>query len=681
MHILFFFLILACNLQFSSETETSKFFKFSNQEDPLLITATNFATLKSEDLGHLPESRFTICGSIYIGFYRSYQTFYTLRRNYQDKLWFSLTINNQNTAKELYTTVISYFGGSVFPNMGAKLRLRPHAWSHACTTVDVKSGHVVVVINGILTHNTTISSKDFTDNVPLVFQNKLVLGIRQEKFKGAPNSNRQSEASVTNVNVFSVPLNLSHMVANTTAGRWTDGDIVSWSQAAWTLSGNVQEVNKKGLGKTFDFPNLFIMADGFKSWSDCMNLCPRIKAGGRVPLTSNVSDAQRIAQIFFQADSKASFWSPFRYQGEGTFIDHYTGSPMDHDMWVKGQPNGGLEQQCTEWDRNNPKGMLYDLACNVGIKRKCLCQFDESPILRIRGLCQESKIDTHLTLKSDGEGIAFMGLTGTVIKFLRSSSISEWTINVTLEKTIATTSATETSFILGVHSWVVKGDSPECNMGNPYTSQLKLSGCKTDGEFTCDDGQCVTMEQRCDQVPDCRDKSDERGCKMLVTEEGYNKGVPPFTVNSTDRSIVPVKLNISIDLLKIVDIEETDHKIDFQFEITLEWRENNRVVYHNLKQDASLNALSTDDIDKLWLPLVIYDNTDQKEMTRLGAMWEWNTPISVIREGSFTRSGLEVVDETEIFQGAKNILSMQQVYTWQFQCKYNLQDYPFDTQV
>ena len=130
-------------------------------------------------------------------------------------------------------------------------------------------------------------------------------------------------------------------------------------------------------------------------------------------------------------------------------------------------------------------------------------------------------------------------------------------------------------------------------------------------------------------------------------------------------------------------MEEKYHKIDFQFEITLEWKENNRVVYNNLKQDTSLNALSEEDIARLWLPLIIYDNTDQNEVTRLGEYGngEWNTPISVIREGMFTRSGLEVVDETEIFKGAENTLSMQQVYTWQFQCKYNLQDYPFDAQV
>ena len=59
----------------------------------------------------------------------------------------------------------------------------------------------------------------------------------------------------------------------------------------------------------------------------------------------------------------------------------------------------------------------------------------------------------------------------------------------------------------------------------------------------------------------------------------------------------------------------------------LEWRESDRVVYNNLKKDTSLNALSDDDIRKLWLPRVIYDNTDQKEVTRLGEFgngeWKW----------------------------------------------------------
>ena len=320
------------------------------------------------------------------------------------------------------------------------------------------------------------------------------------------------------------------------------------------------------------------MADGFHSAYDCLDLCPRIQAGGRLPLTSSAAEAEDLAQLFYQPDNKDYFWSPFTYQAEGNFSDYYTGSAMPRDLWIVGQPNGGLEQQCTEWEGNNPSGTLFDVPCiYLAQKMNCLCQFVEGPILRIRGLCQASNIDTHVTLKSVNVSVIFMGLTDTVIRILPTTTISKWTITINLKKTIATTPAIETSFILGGQKWNIENDSPACHEGEPYTSQLKMSSCNTDGEFSCNDGQCVTMEERCDQVPDCRDKSDEENCQLLVKGKGYNKGVPPFTVTSTERSIVPVQVNISIDLLKIVDMEETDHKIDFQFEITLEWKENVRL--------------------------------------------------------------------------------------------------------
>ena len=39
------------------------------------------------------------------------------------------------------------------------------------------------------------------------------------------------------------------------------------------------------------------------------------------------------------------------------------------------------------------------------------------------------------------------------------------------------------------------------------------------------------------------------------------------------------------------------------------------------------------------------------------------------------------MDEAEIFEGSENRLTMDQMYTWEFQCNYQLQRYPFDTQV
>ena len=155
--------------------------------------------------------------------------------------------------------------------------------------------------------------------------------------------------------------------------------------------------------------------------------------------------------------------------------------------------------------------------------------------------------------------------------------------------------------------------------------------------------------------------------------------IPPIYSDAMGKRI-PVNVSTSIDIFKLVDINEEDYSIEIQFEITMVWKEN-RVTYQNLKVSDSLNALTQNDIDKLWLPKVIYKNTDQKETTRLGVNWEWETNVVVRREGDFTRIGLNYVDETNVFRGNENSLIMSQTYTHEFQCQYNFEWYPFDTQV
>ena len=186
------------------------------------------------------------------------------------------------------------------------------------------------------------------------------------------------------------------------------------------------------------------------------------------------------------------------------------------------------------------------------------------------------------------------------------------------------------------------------------------------------------MELRCDQLPHCRDSSDEMGCDIFLLKDGYNLNIPPIISNQGEKN--PVEVNVSIDILRLVDINEEDYSIEIQFEITLEWKEN-RATYLNLKANNSLNALNQKDIEKLWLPEVVYENTDQKESTRLGFIMEWKTEVEVRREGNHRKSGLDTVDEAYIYEGNENTLSMTQAHTHSFQCQYDFQCYPFDTQV
>ena len=113
-------------------------------------------------------------------------------------------------------------------------------------------------------------------------------------------------------------------------------------------------------------------------------------------------------------------------------------------------------------------------------------------------------------------------------------------------------------------------------------------------------------------MPDCRDESDENNCQLISMQANYNKNLPPIGQNQ-DGSIIPVQVTVYLDLMRVVEIKEIFHSIRLQFRLTLQWRENNRVFYQNLKRETLLNSLTENDMMRLWLPQIVYENTDQKE--------------------------------------------------------------------
>ena len=277
-------------------------------------------------------------------------------------------------------------------------------------------------------------------------------------------------------------------------------------------------------------------------------------------------------------------------------------------------------------------------------------------------------------LQEGGANVFLVGLKHSRIDYNKAGE--KWVLTDAKSSVVAEARAAgEMSYVLGKHEWIFTGDEYKCHGGETYTTILKLTGCNLD-EFTCNDGQCVSMELRCNQLTNCRDESDEMDCKLLILKNTYNKKVPPI-IATGEANFDPVHVNISVSLLKIVSMEEVQHKIDLQFAIVLEWKEN-RAKYHNLKKKTSLNALTDDEIERLWLPYVIYSNTDMKEAVQLDK--DVQTTVVISKEGMFTRGGEDTLDEVEIFDGQENRLSMYQTYTKSFQCQYRLQRYPFDIQ-
>ena len=76
----------------------------------------------------------------------------------------------------------------------------------------------------------------------------------------------------------------------------------------------------------------------------------------------------------------------------------------------------------------------------------------------------------------------------------------------------AITTSSFQSLALGNHEWEIQNDR-RCQEG-VFSSMLSLTACKKD-EYTCNDGLCLPIDQRCNGKPECKDKSDEANVPLL----------------------------------------------------------------------------------------------------------------------------------------------------------------------
>ena len=163
---------------------------------------------------------------------------------------------------------------------------------------------------------------------------------------------------------------------------------------------------------------------------------------------------------------------------------------------------------------------------------------------------------------------------------------------------------------------------------------------------------------------------------MLVMKDNYNKKIAPFDFDYVNSRVIPVNVNISMAVMDVLSISEVDLVYVLKFRFLMVWYDY-RLKYHNLKRKRSLNSLSREEIERLWIPFVVFSNTENQEATKGGD----ETEVTVSREGDFTESSFNVMDEINIFEGLDNGIMFQQVYSKTLKCVYQLQLYPFDTQV
>ena len=133
---------------------------------------------------------------------------------------------------------------------------------------------------------------------------------------------------------------------------------------------------------------------------------------------------------------------------------------------------------------------------------------------------------------------------------------------------------------------------------------------------------------------------------------------------------------MSADIVSILDIDEISSIFQVQFFLHFSWFDP-RLTFHNLKADTGLNALSPEEKQKIWVPNLVFANTEN----RLSTLVDEDSILTITRSGNYTLPDTEDVENTHLFAGLENKITLSRFYNIRFLCYYNMQWYPFDVQV
>ncbi|CAM6054349.1 unnamed protein product [Sphagnum tenellum] len=336
------------------------------------------------------------------------------------------------------------------------------------------------------------------------------------------------------------------------------------------------------------------------------------------------------------------WWSGWWDQpNDGTFSNVNNASDVlkstDFQPWYYGEPNGDTMENCgvvsIGWN------MWNDITCDVLI---CgFCDLERAPDIQIRGLCKESLFNTKYswTRTFMNGRHSFRGYTNTLMSW--DPNITMWRLQIyDRPNTYATVNITE--YPLGTNTWDIYGDN--CFDSNHTAMLLNVNACN-DSEFNCLDGYCINIDLRCDGKVDCTDK--------------------------TELAAVLV----SMDILSILDISEVQNFISLQLQLWLTWRDK-RLTMVDLKKDQDLNTLTPEFRNKIWIPEIVFYNTQEK----LESLNDEKAFATIRRNASYQMSPKQQLQNAYFFKGEENPITVSRVYNSEFLCEFNMAVYPFDTQ-
>ena len=288
-----------------------------------------------------------------------------------------------------------------------------------------------------------------------------------------------------------------------------------------------------------------------------------------------------------------------------------------------------------------------------------ICSIEDTPIFTIKGLCETSNHDWnfYMSTNSKNEISYYEGYKDSRISKERGNGT--WGNKA---KTFRTQliSNTKTQYPIGRMKWNVYDE----NCGLNTSKFLTLSQCEFGKQFTCRSGHCIGIEGNCDGKIDCADASDETHCHHIRIPRSYKQIDPPST---------SIYVNVSIE--SIHDINTIEMVLEMTQVIAFTWHDD-RLTFTNLRNGIS-NMVSDGLERQVWTP---FDRVVH-EQALIGKLFTNDMELYI--EGNKPPIEMDSFDafEDRLYDSRNNSMTAMQRSRGSYDCNFELEKFPFDTQI
>ncbi|XP_069995299.1 uncharacterized protein [Penaeus vannamei] len=543
-------------------------------------------------------------------------------------------------------------------------------WCHYCLAANLSSGDWAMAIQG------EITIRDQGDirliNKSIEGDGVLILGQDQDVLGGGFQEDQSLSGEITELHIWDYALD--DVTINDIANFQSNlhGNVINWLTSSWELRGeaDIRDLPRDMVTQT---PITHIMMADPKPFAEAAHLCSLLKGKMSAPTSERENELLHNHTMSYYPLCKNNLGHIYLWVGysdvreEGVWEDSGTGQKIGYQgSWNTYEPNGYREENCVSMFYS--PGRWVDVTC---FRTLCWsCQFTKLTEVKVLGLCKNSVLDLHYVLAGDKNG--YPHFTGSRRSHIFWSPENQTYVMQSLWNNqsygVMKKRGGGTPLPIGTHTWSFS--SALCS-GRPSSLRLTLSACSS-GYFTCGDGSCVAFNERCDRRTNCKDYSDEEDCSVLQITDGYRPEIPPPSIDNATALNVLVRVYV----VTLTSINTVNMEFTADFILQMRWYDA-RLFFENLKDETDLNALTQMEKKSIWVPTLSFKSARGNRRSLL----DEETKVYVLKRGQPIPADMTFVHEIEVYNGRTAQLLLERKYHVLYGCTFELQMYPFDTQI